>query len=68
MFCFSVTQLIKNPVTDHLPTGCRKICMTYAADKCVKPTELVPDDKPIAIVIGAIAIGSVRRLSKKALL
>jgi len=42
--------------------------MTYAADKCVKPTELVPDDKPIAIVIGAIAIGSVRRLSKKALL
>lgn len=35
--------------------------MTYNADKCVKPIELVPeDDKPIAIVVGAIAIGSVR--------
>lgn len=34
--------------------------MTYNAEKCVKPSELVPlDDKPIAIVVGAIATGSV---------
>ena len=34
--------------------------MTFNADKCVKPAEVVPkDDKPIAIVVGAIAIGSV---------
>ncbi|XP_067936245.1 ribosomal RNA small subunit methyltransferase NEP1-like [Watersipora subatra] len=53
-------KLIKNPVTDHLPTGCRKICMTYNAEKCVKPAELVPEGEvPIAIVVGAIAIGSI---------
>jgi len=53
-------KLIKNPVTDHLPTGCRKICMTFNAEKSVKPADVVPkDDKPIAIVVGAIAIGSI---------
>lgn len=53
-------KLIKNPVTDHLPTGCRKICMTYNAEKSVRPVELVPaDDRPIVIVVGAIATGSV---------
>lgn len=34
--------------------------MTFNAEKSVKPADVVPkDDKPIAIVVGAIAIGSV---------
>ena len=34
--------------------------MTYNAEKSVKPSDLVPEgDKPIAIVVGAIAVGSV---------
>lgn len=53
-------KLIKNPVTDHLPTGCKKLCMTFNADRCVKPSELVPaGDTPIVIVVGAIATGSI---------
>lgn len=34
--------------------------MTYNADKCVSPKDLVPkDDRPIAICVGAIAVGSI---------
>lgn len=51
-------KVIKNPVTDHLPVGCRKIGMSFDALNCVQPTEIVPkDDKPIVIVIGAMAHG-----------
>jgi rRNA small subunit pseudouridine methyltransferase Nep1 len=55
-------KVIKNPVSDHLPTGCRKILMSYSADKApVKPSTLIPEgDEPIAIVIGAIAKGAIK--------
>ena len=52
-------KVIKNPITDHLPIGCRKICLSFDAPKVVRPVALVPDDKPIAIVIGAMAHGKV---------
>jgi len=54
-------KVIKNPVTDHLPPGCRKILMSYSSDKApVKPSTLVPEgEDPIVIVVGAIAKGSI---------
>ncbi|PRD24498.1 UNVERIFIED_CONTAM: Ribosomal RNA small subunit methyltransferase NEP1 [Trichonephila clavipes] len=52
-------QIIKNPITDHLPSGCKKICMSFSAEKCVNARELVPQDNPIVIVIGAMAHGQV---------
>jgi len=54
-------KVIKNPVTDHLPPGCRKILMSYSAGSApVKPSSLVPkDEEPIVIVVGAIAKGSI---------
>uniref|UniRef100_A0A2P2HXM4 18S rRNA (pseudouridine-N1)-methyltransferase n=1 Tax=Hirondellea gigas TaxID=1518452 RepID=A0A2P2HXM4_9CRUS len=51
-------KVIKNPVSDHLPVGCRKIGTSYDCGNCVQPSELVPkDDKPIVIVVGAMAHG-----------
>ena len=53
-------KVIKNPITDHLPIGCRKVCMSYAAEKVSKPADLVPPtEEPICLVIGAIAKGSI---------
>lgn len=53
-------KVIKNPVTDHLPPGCKKILMSYSADKVVPPSKLVPEgDEPICIVVGAIAKGAI---------
>ena len=51
-------KVIKNPVTDHLPVGCRKIAMSFSA-KVQNSRELVPADEPIAVVIGAMAHGQV---------
>lgn len=55
-------KVIKNPVTDHLPVGCRKLATSYTATKVVNPRELVPAEDPIAIVIGAMAHGKVCQL------
>ena len=54
-------KVIKNPVTDHLPVGCKKILMTYGAEKVAKPSDLVPsgEDEPVCVVIGAIAKGHI---------
>lgn len=52
-------KVIKNPVTDHLPVGCRKIAMSFSAKKVQNSRELVPADEPIAVVIGAMAHGQV---------
>jgi rRNA small subunit pseudouridine methyltransferase Nep1 len=54
-------KVIKNPVTDHLPPGCRKVLMSFSADKKpVKPSTLVPEgEEPICIVVGAIAKGAI---------
>lgn len=55
-----VSQVIKNPVTDHLPVGCKKIGMTFKAPEVVDPKTLIPKDEPVVFVIGAMAHGSVR--------
>eukprot|EP01135_Chromosphaera_perkinsii_P008443 Nk52_evm11s1360 gene=Nk52_evmTU11s1360 len=56
-------KVIKNPITDHLPAGCRKILMSYQADTCMKVGEYIntklPSDEPIVFVIGAMAHGKV---------
>lgn len=53
-------KVIKNPITDHLPIGCKKVLMSYTAEKVAKPSDLVPEtDEPICVVIGAIAKGSI---------
>ncbi|CAL1278277.1 unnamed protein product [Larinioides sclopetarius] len=52
-------KVIKNPITDHLPVGCKKLCTSYSAKKIVNPRELVPQDEPIVIVVGAMAHGQV---------
>jgi len=53
-------KVIKNPITDHLPVGCRKILMSYSSDGVKRPSTLVPEiDEPICIVVGAIAKGAI---------
>ena len=57
-------KVIKNPVIDHLPVGCRKIGTSYGAEKLIHPRELVPDgDKPIVLVIGSMAHGKVSAIN-----
>ncbi|KAJ8947044.1 hypothetical protein NQ318_019936 [Aromia moschata] len=52
-------KVIKNPITDHLPVGIRKISMSFSAKRVVHCKELVPKtEDPIAIVVGAMARGS----------
>ncbi len=59
----TLLQVIKNPITSHLPVGCKKIGTTYQSKNLVHPRELVPsDESPIAIVIGGMAHGSVLTL------
>lgn len=52
-------QVIKNPISDHLPVGCKKYAMSFTGEK-KHPKELVPDgEEPITLVIGAFAHGNV---------
>ncbi|KAJ8869601.1 hypothetical protein PR048_028594 [Dryococelus australis] len=53
-------KVIRNPVVDHLPVGCRKVGSSFSASRVVNPRELVPVDEPIAIVVGAMAHGQVK--------
>lgn len=55
-YCF---QVIKNPVTDHLPTGCLKIGTSYHADKIVDVRKLAGEE-PVVLVVGAMAHGKAR--------
>lgn len=52
-------KVIKNPISDHLPAGCRKVATSFSAGKPIKPSELVTQDAPIAFVVGAMAHGQV---------
>ena len=54
-------KVIKNPIEDHLPVGCKRVCMSYSADKATSAAEFaksVPKDEPVCVVIGAIAKGT----------
>lgn len=57
-------KVIKNPITDHLPAGCRKVATSFSAGKQIKPSELVSQDAPIAFVVGAMAHGQVYTIFK----
>lgn len=53
-------KVIKNPITDHLPVGVKKVGTSFAAKEVKNCRELVPkEEEPIAFVIGALARGSV---------
>ncbi|XP_045467516.1 ribosomal RNA small subunit methyltransferase NEP1-like [Harmonia axyridis] len=51
-------KVIKNPVTDHLPIGVKKICMSFSSQEAKPCSQLVPNnEEPIVFVIGAMARG-----------
>ncbi|CAH3178786.1 unnamed protein product [Porites evermanni] len=52
-------KVIKNPVTDHLPTGCKKVGTSFHSDNLVKLKDVIPKDEPIVFVVGAMAHGSI---------
>ncbi|XP_076441459.1 ribosomal RNA small subunit methyltransferase NEP1-like [Babylonia areolata] len=52
-------KVIKNPVTQHLPAGVKKIVMSFKASEVVDPKTLIPADEPVTLVVGAMAHGSV---------
>jgi len=53
--------VIKNPVTDHLPTGCPKIGTSYHAEQIVDVSKLAKEE-PVVFVIGAMAHGKVKHM------
>ena len=51
-------EIYEWPLSDHLPVGCKKICLSFSAEGPSKASDLVPEtDEPICLVIGAIAKG-----------
>lgn len=54
-------KVIKNPVSAHLPVGCRRILTSFEASDLVKCRDIATpgDDRPIAVVVGGIAKGKV---------
>ena len=55
-------EVIKNPVTDHLPTNSR-IFGTSCTAEVVKPSTWVqslPTDRPVVLVFGAMAHGKIQ--------
>lgn len=53
-------KVIKNPITDHLPVGVKKIAMSFSSKVVRNCRELVPTtEEPIAVVVGAMARGNV---------
>ena len=57
----SLSQVIKNPVTDHLPTGALKIGTSFHADE-ITDIRSFGKDKPVVFVVGAMAHGKVSLL------
>lgn len=52
-------KVIKNPITDHLPTKCRKITLSFDAEiKRVQDyVETLDEDESICVFVGAMARG-----------
>ncbi|KAI8057821.1 Alpha/beta knot methyltransferase [Syncephalis plumigaleata] len=50
-------KVIKNPVSDHFPSNCKKICLSYDADVVHLPTwtRTLPKDQTIVVAVGALA-------------
>ena len=54
-------KVIKNPITDHLPVGCKKYLTSFSADKVVNVQDFAeehPSDEPLVVVVGAFAKGA----------
>ncbi|GAV05699.1 hypothetical protein RvY_15791 [Ramazzottius varieornatus] len=52
-------RVIKNPVSEHLPVGCKRYGTSHQAEKVSEIRSLVPPSGPVVFVIGAIAHGKV---------
>jgi rRNA small subunit pseudouridine methyltransferase Nep1 len=57
-------KLIKGPITNHFPIGCKKIGTPYSSKKLVDIHDYVNinfknEDKPVVFVIGAFSHGSI---------
>lgn len=52
-------KVIKNPVSDHLPLGCKKYGTSFHVEKVTNPRDIVPEKEPVVVVIGALSHGSV---------
>ena len=54
-------KVIKNPISSHLPIGCRKILTSFQAADLVecRSIPVKDDDRPIVIVVGGMAKGKV---------
>lgn len=55
-------SVVKNPVSNHLPVGSRKMLMSFNVPELTMANKLVsPEtDEPLVLVIGGIARGKVR--------
>ncbi|CAI5444035.1 unnamed protein product [Caenorhabditis angaria] len=54
-------SVVKNPVTNHLPVGCRKILMSFNVEECTLANKLVTpeSEESLVVVIGGIARGKI---------
>ncbi|GMM44523.1 18S rRNA pseudouridine methyltransferase [Pichia kluyveri] len=52
-------KVIKNPITDHLPTKCRKITLSFDAEvvKSQDYIKTLDDDESLCVFVGAMARG-----------
>ncbi|KAJ1372687.1 hypothetical protein KIN20_034900 [Parelaphostrongylus tenuis] len=53
--------VVKNPVSNYLPVGCRKILMTFNTEELILPNKLVraEEEAPLVVAIGGIAKGKI---------
>jgi len=54
-------KVVKNPVSNHLPVGCKKILMSFNTQEIVPANKLVDaaTEEPVVVVIGGIAKGKI---------
>jgi len=56
-------SVIRNPVSDHLPPGCVKLCTSFNSERISTIHDIVPPKaeraRPIVLVVGAIARGQI---------
>ncbi|VDP12875.1 unnamed protein product [Soboliphyme baturini] len=55
---FSFT-VIKNPVENYLPVGCKKYSTSVHVEKLTTLRDIVPPEDPVVIVVGAISHGQI---------
>ena len=55
-------SVVKNPVSNHLPVGCKKVLMSFNTQELILPNKLADPkiDEPLVVVIGGIARGKVK--------